>query len=115
MKITSLVIGGLFFGCSLSMAAVDRYLNESTGPTAQQQSAQASDVEITRQIRRALMKNDSLSISAKNIQIITQAGEVTLKGVVSSVQEQQVVVKTAQGVAGVQGLFNQTEVKSTKE
>src|SRR5687768_13853172 len=42
------------------------------------------DIEVTRQIRRALMKDKSLSTTAKNIKIITKDGAVTLRGPVKT-------------------------------
>ena len=105
----------LIYSISSFAASKNYYPNQSTGPTAQQQSAATSDVEITRQIRRALMENDSLSVAAKNIQIITQKGEVSLKVTVTTVRDQQVIVQKVQQVTGVQGLFNQTEIKTKKE
>jgi len=71
-----------------------------------------SDREITRNIRRALMKNNDLSTTAKNIKIITANGKVTLRGPVASEQEQQAIATAAQGVTGVTGLDNQLEVKA---
>ena len=73
---------------------------QQTGATAQQQSNQSSDVEITRNIRRALIKDKSLSMRAHNVTIITRQGKVTLKGDVKSDAEKQAVEATAAGVAG---------------
>jgi hyperosmotically inducible protein len=53
-----------------------------------------SDLEITQNIRKAVMDDDSLSFTAKNVKIITQDGKVTLRGPVKSAQE-----RTAIGVA----------------
>ena len=43
-------------------------------PTADQQKNNRSDLETTRLIRRSLMKDKSLSISAHNVKIIAQKG-----------------------------------------
>ena len=53
-----------------------------------------TDIEITQNIRKAVMDDDSLSFTAKNVKIITQDGKVTLRGPVKSTQE-----RTAIGVA----------------
>lgn len=86
----------------------------STGPTAAQQGSGISDIEISRQIRKALMSNKSLSTYAKNVTVISIKGEVTLKGPVKSAVEQAEVVRMAQSVDGVHSLFNQTEIMTEK-
>ncbi len=68
--------------------------------TADQQNQNKSDIEITRNIRRAIVKDDSLSTYAHNIKIITQDGAVTLKGPVKSAEEKTDVEKKAAAVAG---------------
>ena len=68
--------------------------------TADQQKQNKSDIEITRNIRRAIVKDDSLSTYAHNIKIITQDGAVTLKGPVKSAEEKAEVEKKAAAVAG---------------
>ena len=67
---------------------------------AAQQSNQPSDITMTRDIRRALIKDKSLSIEAHNVTIVTRAGKVTLKGKVESAAEKQTVESTATQVAG---------------
>lgn len=68
--------------------------------TADQQDQNKSDIEITRNIRRAIVKDDSLSTYAHNIKIITQDGAVTLKGPVRSAEEKANVENKAAAVAG---------------
>lgn len=68
--------------------------------TAQQQSNRMSDLDITRDIRRAIVKNKSLSVRAHNIAIITRHGKVTLKGQVDSSAEKEAVESAAASVAG---------------
>lgn len=48
--------------------------------TAGQQSNTKSDVELTREIRRAVVKDHSLSMLAHNVKIVTANGSVTLRG-----------------------------------
>lgn len=67
---------------------------------AVQQSNHSSDIDITRNIRRALIKDKSLSVGAHNVTIITRAGKVTLKGRVESNAEKQTVESAATNVAG---------------
>ncbi len=74
---------------------------------AAQQSNRSSDLAITRNIRRALMKDKSLSMEAHNVTIITRGGKVTLKGRVESAAEKQTVESAASDVAGVGNVDNQ--------
>jgi hypothetical protein len=48
--------------------------------TVLEQGNNPQDLGLTRDIRRALMDDDGLSTSAKNIRIISTAGQVTLVG-----------------------------------
>ena len=84
--------------------------SDGTTLTADKQSSSKSDVEITRQIRRAIVKDDSLSTSAHNVKIITKGGVVTLRGPVAGVKEKTVVAEEAQKVNGVTKVDNQLEV-----
>src|SRR5579862_4425932 len=59
----------------------DRHNSE---PTADQQSNNRSDTDITKQVRHAIVADKSLSTYAHNVKIITQNGSVTLKGPVRS-------------------------------
>jgi osmotically-inducible protein OsmY len=79
------------------------------------QGTSDSDRDITRQIRRALTSDDSLSTTAKNIKIITVNGKVTLRGPVKSEQEQKAIADAAQKVAGQASIDNQLEVKTTNQ
>ena len=79
--------------------------------TADQQSNDKADVELTRQIRRAVTKDGSLSTMAHNIKIMSANGEVTLRGPVKTQQERTVVASKAQAIAGADKVDNQLEVK----
>ncbi len=48
--------------------------------TAGEQSNSKSDVELTREIRRAVVKDDSLSMLAHNVKIVAANGSVILRG-----------------------------------
>lgn len=80
--------------------------------TAGQQSNAKSDVELTREIRRAVMKDSSLSMTAHNVKIITANGAVTLRGPVNSEQEKTVIGKKAEAIAGADKVDNELEVKN---
>jgi hyperosmotically inducible periplasmic protein len=86
----------------------DQNPNEAT---ADQQKGNRSDTDITQQIRQAIMKDKSLSTYAHNVKIITQNGQVTLKGPVRSDDEKRAVEATATQIAGQNNVTSELAVK----
>jgi hyperosmotically inducible protein len=82
--------------------------------TADQQKENASDRELTRKIRRALMQDKTLSSYAHNVKVIAQGGQVTLKGPVRTEDERRIVEAKATEVAGAGHVTNQMSVAPTK-
>jgi hyperosmotically inducible protein len=80
-------------------------------PTADQQKDNRSDQDITQQIRQSIMKDKSLSTYAHNVKIITQNGQVTLKGPVRSEDEKKTVETKAAEVAGENKVTSQLNIK----
>lgn len=80
-------------------------------PTADQQNNRTSDRELTAKIRRAIVEDKSLSTYAHNVKIITQHGEVTLKGAVHSEDESRAVEAKAKEAAGGANVKNELTVK----
>jgi hyperosmotically inducible protein len=107
-------------GDAATTAAEAQYPADDTGrntrdsdgatPTADRQSNSKADVEITRQIRRAIVKDDSLSTDAHNVKIITSGGVVTLRGPVASSEEKMAVAKKVEKINGVRRVDNQLEI-----
>lgn len=89
----------------------DRNQNQAT---ADQQKENSNDRELTRQIRRAVVKDKSLSTDAHNVKIITQNGSVTLKGPVKSDQEKQAIESKATEIAGAGKVTNELQVAPSK-
>ncbi len=77
--------------------------------TPSDQSNDPDDVKVTREIRKALVADDALSTTAKNIKIITVHGKVILRGPVANVQEKTKIEKTAKQFTK-QRIENQLEV-----
>jgi osmotically-inducible protein OsmY len=71
-----------------------------TEATADQQKNNKSDVAVTAEIRRAIMKDKTLSTNAHNVKIIVKNGNVTLKGPVGSQTERTAVEKAALDAIG---------------
>jgi hyperosmotically inducible periplasmic protein len=80
-------------------------------PTADQQKEAQSDREMTRQIRRSIVQDKSLSTYAHNVKIISQNGLVTLKGPVRSDEEKTAVEAKAAEIAGKDMVTSRLEVK----
>jgi len=70
------------------------------------------DLGITKTIREDLVKNEALSMDAKNVKVVTADGVVTLRGPVKTDQEKTDIAKVASSVAGVKRVDNQLEVKT---
>jgi len=82
--------------------------------TSGDQSNSSEDVKITATIRRAIVKDHSLSSTAKNVKIITADGTVTLRGPVKNEAEKTKIAELAQSSAGNAKIDNQLEVKDSK-
>ena len=82
--------------------------------TADQQKNNSADLETTRQIRKALTADKSLSTYAHNVKVVTRNGKVTLKGPVRSAEEKKAVEAKAAEVAGAANVTDQMSVAKTK-
>ncbi|MBV9608477.1 MAG: BON domain-containing protein [Acidobacteria bacterium] len=78
--------------------------------TADQQKENRSDRELARDVRRAIVKDKSLSTDAHNVKVVAQDGMVTLKGPVRSDDEKQAVEAKATEVAGENKVKNELHV-----
>lgn len=78
--------------------------------TPEEQGGEAADREITAAIRRAIVKDDSLSLNAHNVKIITRDGIVTLRGPVESTAERTTIAQLAEKTVGVKRVDNQLEI-----
>lgn len=71
-----------------------------------------SDIEVTANVRRAMVEQKSLSVNARNIQINTRNGTVTLRGPVNSAAESKELERIAKQTPGVTQVDNQLEIKA---
>jgi hyperosmotically inducible periplasmic protein len=81
--------------------------------TSGDQSNNSADLKITQAIRQALMKDGDLSTTAKNIKVITENGQVTLRGPVKNVQEKARVNQLAKSAAGGAHIVDQLDVNES--
>lgn len=80
---------------------------------AMEQGTSEADRRIRQDIRRALIEDDSLSFTAKNIQIITRDGNVQLLGQVMNTKERKRIEEIARERAGVGSVDNRLQLKSS--
>jgi osmotically-inducible protein OsmY len=89
---------------------VNKRDRDASQPTADQQKNNRSDLAITRDIRRAIVKDKNLSTYAHNVKVITQHGDVTHKGPVRTEEEKRIVEAKATDIAGAGHVTNEISV-----
>ena len=123
MKQTLLVLACLSTVSLASMAGDDKTKPDNTAinqrdrsgetETSGDQSNSSADLKITQAIRQALGKDSELSITAKNIKVITNNGQVTLRGPVKNAQEKAKIDQLAKSAAGGAQIDNQVDVEGS--
>jgi len=122
MKRTLLVLACLSALSVAAFAADDEKTNSDNTATNERdrsgetktsgdQSNRSAELKIRQAIRQALMKDDQLSMTAKNIKIITANGQVTLRGPVKTAQEKSKIDQLARSAASGAKIENQLDVK----
>jgi osmotically-inducible protein OsmY len=107
----------------MALAADDKKVDaDNTGKNERDRSAETKtpgdqsnspeDLKITKAIRQAVVKDKSLTLTAKNIKIITAGGLVTLRGPVNSAEEKTKIEEVAKSAAGAAKVDNQLEIKT---
>jgi hyperosmotically inducible periplasmic protein len=79
--------------------------------TPMSQGNSTSEIGITASIRKGVMRDGTLSFTAKNVKIITVGTTVTLRGPVKSDAERTTIENLARQTAGVTAVDDQLEVK----
>ena len=82
--------------------------------TSGDQSNTPEDIKVTAAIRRAIVADKSLTMTATNVKIITADGKVTLRGPVKTAAEKAKIAELATKEAGKATIDNQLEVKESK-
>jgi hyperosmotically inducible protein len=78
--------------------------------TAGEQSESKSDLALTRRIRRAITADKALSMTAKNVKVISSGGNVLLRGPVKTAEEKAAIGNKAAAIAGADKVNNQLEI-----
>jgi osmotically-inducible protein OsmY len=84
--------------------------HDQTTPAQGIHKMSKADRELTRQIRRAVVSDKSLSVEAHNIHIAAQDGAVTLIGSVKSDDEKKTIESKATELAGAGKVTDQLNV-----
>lgn len=94
----------------------DRNKQDQAGKTKtpMDQSNAPEDLKLVATIRQMVVKDDSLSATAKNCKIITNAGRVTLRGPVKTAEEKATIEAHAVMSASKDKVDNHLEVKASK-
>jgi osmotically-inducible protein OsmY len=99
---------------SQSQADNTKKNRDQSSPTADKQQMNSSDRETAQKIRKSIMADKSLSTYAHNVKVISQNGQVTLRGPVRSDEEKANVEGKAAEVVGRGNVRNQIEVAPSK-
>ncbi|XZE19720.1 BON domain-containing protein [Pirellulaceae bacterium SH449] len=119
MKYTSilLVFGMAVTGCENVMqtppnsdnSAVNQRDRSSSAKTPLDQNENQKDIDITANIRKQVVAT-KMSINAQNVKIMTQNGQVTLRGPVATLDEKAQIETIARKIAGETKVDSQLEV-----
>jgi hyperosmotically inducible periplasmic protein len=85
-------------------------VDSSNTMTADTQTNNAADLDLTKRIRQSVMADKSLSTYAHNVKIVTVNGSVTLNGVVRSADEKSSIESKAANIAGMNKVTNDLKV-----
>jgi osmotically-inducible protein OsmY len=83
-------------------------------PTVQNQSGAKADRELAAAVRKAIVRDKSLSTNAHKVKVIAKDGTVTLRGPVRSDDEKTKVSELTRQVEGVSNVDDQLLVKNTR-
>lgn len=81
----------------------------STG-TSDKQSNDATDLNLTKEIRKSVLADKTLSTYAHNVKIVSVGGNVTLSGVVRTDDEKSSIETKADAVAGKDHVVNKLKI-----
>jgi len=94
--------------------ALNQRDRDTNAKTPIDQNENQRDVNITAEIRKAVLRVEGMSVNARNVKIITADGKVTLRGPVNTEEEKKHIEDIANNVAGKENIINEIEVKTEK-
>jgi len=98
------------YGTEADNTRVNERDRASPALTPMDQGESQADRDMTQSIRKAVIADDSLSFTAKNVKIITRDGRVVLRGTVNNAREKATIEKSAKELAGAKKVTNELEV-----
>lgn len=98
------------FGVAPDNTRVNERDRGTAALTPMDQGTSERDIAITQRIRKDVVSDDSLSMSARNVKIITRDGHVTLRGAVKTRAERASIEQAARDAAGPTHVTNEIEV-----
>jgi osmotically-inducible protein OsmY len=110
--VLALTVGGAVAADNVPADNTGRNERDRSGDTRTpgDQSSKEPDMQITQNIRKAIVADKDLSTNAHNVKIVTVDGAVTLRGPVASTEEKARIDREARAVAGVKKVDNQLEI-----
>lgn len=104
----------IYLAAESALENTERNVRDKSGATLtpEDQKETESDVDITANIRKAAVKDESLSVNAQNVKIITSNRNVTLRGIVENADESIKLENIAKKTRGVIRIDNQLEIKA---
>lgn len=117
--VTGLLIAGIAVPAASAQTQpdntrVNKEDRSSAAVTADQQKNDHNDRYLTQQIRKAVIADKTLSSYAHNVKVVSQNGNVTLKGPVRSDDERKTVVAKAEQIAGAGNVTDQLSIKTSQ-
>jgi osmotically-inducible protein OsmY len=97
-------------GVDRDNSAVNKRDADRDTKTPLDQNENQSDINITAEIRKRVV-DTQMSVNAQNVKIITQDGNVTLRGPVKTAEEKKRIEEFARSVAGETKVQSQLEVE----
>ncbi|MCA9501176.1 MAG: BON domain-containing protein [Nitrospira sp.] len=107
------ILPGAFEVAEAEVANSEKNLRDNDGTTLtpfDQLKGSDQDVEMTRKIRQSLMADNTLSMNAHNIKIVTLNGKATLRGPVDTHDERRRILNMAILIVGMNNVINLLEV-----
>lgn len=116
MLLAVLVAGGVSVASARQDADNSKMNSKAENKTqsADQAKNNKSDLQLMKEIRRAVVKDKSLSTYAHNVKIVASGGKVTLKGPVKSAEEKTAVAQKATEIAGAANVTDELTIAESK-
>ena len=97
----------------LNASRVPEHTDSEINARILKQTENKVDIGITASIRKSVV-DTNMSTNAQNVKIITQDGNVTLRGPVKTQEEKKRIEEIARNVAGVKAVDSQLEVDQSE-